>query len=530
MLFSLPFNDNNYSNAHPTLTKDGKTLYFASDRPGGLGGTDIYRSERSGDAWTAPVNLGPEINSKYDEKFPFISDEGVLYFASNALGGLGGLDIYESKKENGKWVKATNMGAPLNSSYDDFGLIYKGETSAGYFTSNRKGGMGDDDIYSFTKKTTLERPITIKVLDAETKLPIEGASVSLPCATGKMNKFAANRSGEVKTALSPNAACAAEASYTGYANNSTNVDYKDKDGTYTILLTKRPATMKLLVAVKERGSERPVRDFNVAIQDKAGAIGQRMFVTNPNGEFETSILPVGYSVNSPDAASIADNILATETPDASGYIKRVYYIDQRRVSVPLTSDCFEANSKVILTNKNTRDITYARVEEDGKLHLALMPNTKYSVEYDGKNDEFETKDLKPGDVINLKCKFVVGQTWILQNIYYDLNKSFIRPDAAKELNHLVDVMKQNPTLEIELSSHTDCRQTVAYNMSLSVRRAKSAVEYIVSRGVSSRRMIAAGYGESKLVNGCACEPTNESPCSDEQHQLNRRTEVKVLKY
>ena len=530
-VFSLPFNDDNYSNAHPTLSKDGKTIYFASDRPGGFGGTDIYKSERSGDAWTASVNLGPEINSRYDEKFPFLTDDGTLYFASNALGGLGGLDIYESKQEEKKWMKPANVGAPINSSFDDFGYIYKSETGTGFFTSNRKGGAGDDDVYSFAKKLNAEKPITIRVLDEETKEPIEGANVSLPCAFSKISNFNTNSSGEVEIAIGTGSSCVAEATASGYNTNTLNIDYKDRTTKYTLLM-KKPSNRKLLVLVKEKESGKPVRDFNLAINDKAGVKGQRMFQTNATGELQLAIQSIDYLITSPDDAAINDNLLATETVNEAGFIKRVYVIDPdlRKVNVPVISDCFDPESKVILTNLTDKIVTMAQVEADGKLRLSLTPNCKYSLEYDGRKEDFETNNLKPGQTINLKCKFIVGETWILQDIYYDLNKANIRPDAAKELTHLANLMKRNASLEIELSSHTDCRQTMSYNQNLSVRRAKSAVEYILSKGVKSMRLVAAGYGESKLVNGCACEPTNESVCSDEQHQMNRRTEVKVLKY
>ncbi|EEI91939.1 OmpA family protein [Sphingobacterium spiritivorum ATCC 33300] len=119
-----------------------------------------------------------------------------------------------------------------------------------------------------------------------------------------------------------------------------------------------------------------------------------------------------------------------------------------------------------------------------------------------------------------------GIVFVLDNIYYDFNKSDIRPDAAKVLDQLVNTMTENPTLQIELSSHTDSRGSDSYNMKLSDRRAKSAVEYIISKGIAKERLVSKGYGESKLVNECA----NGVKCTEEQHQANRRTEVKVLKY
>ena len=120
--------------------------------------------------------------------------------------------------------------------------------------------------------------------------------------------------------------------------------------------------------------------------------------------------------------------------------------------------------------------------------------------------------------------------WVIPNVYYDLNKWNIRKDATKELDKLVKIMKDNPHLEIEMSSHTDCRSSMRYNVVLSARRAKAVVDYLVRHGINMKRIIAAGYGESRITNGCVCEPSNYSPCDEAQHQANRRTEVKVLKY
>ena len=124
----------------------------------------------------------------------------------------------------------------------------------------------------------------------------------------------------------------------------------------------------------------------------------------------------------------------------------------------------------------------------------------------------------------------IGKIIQINPIYFDLNKSNIRPDAAKELDKIVKVMQENPTMTIELGSHTDCRSSKSYNMSLSDRRAKSSAAYIVSKGVTKARIVGKGYGESKLINGCECEGKVVSTCSEEEHQANRRTEFLITKF
>lgn len=141
------YNNDEYSVGHPAITNDGTVLYFVSDRPGGYGKSDLYYSILSNKEWGAPVNLGPFINTAGNEFFPFVSKDGTLYFASDRLEGLGGMDIYFSVPENGVFGDCQNMGYPVNTSSDDFALTLDSTGMKGYFCSNRPGGKGDDDIY-----------------------------------------------------------------------------------------------------------------------------------------------------------------------------------------------------------------------------------------------------------------------------------------------------------------------------------------------------------------------------------------------
>lgn len=145
-------NDSIYSFGHPSISEDGNLFFFASDIPGGFGGTDIYLSIKVDSNWSLPINLGPEVNTPGNEIFPYYDSGGTLYFSSNYHIGLGGYDIFNVKLENGNWTKAKNLLPPINSSADDFSLIINKNKTAGYFTSNRMGGLGSDDIYYFRVK------------------------------------------------------------------------------------------------------------------------------------------------------------------------------------------------------------------------------------------------------------------------------------------------------------------------------------------------------------------------------------------
>ncbi|SNR15012.1 OmpA family protein [Tenacibaculum jejuense] len=178
-LEELPFNSDLYSCGHPALSTDGKTLYFVSDMPGGAGATDIYGVAINPDGtYGTPFNLGKEINTEGREMFPYVDNENTIYFASDGHLGLGALDVFESKISDNKFTTPVNLGSPVNSPLDDFSFVISEDKSYGYFSSNRTGGKGDDDIYSFVIYRCKE-DITGVVTDSRTGVPISGATVRL---------------------------------------------------------------------------------------------------------------------------------------------------------------------------------------------------------------------------------------------------------------------------------------------------------------------------------------------------------------
>ena len=190
----LPFNSDEYGSAHPALSPDDKTLYFASDMPGTFGQSDLYKVEIKADGtFGTPVNLGNKINTEGRETFPMITSDNELYFATDGHPGLGGLDIFVSKADkDGNFKEPLNVGEPLNSSHDDFGFLINYQTKLGYVSSNRDGGEGNDDIYRFkeTKKLeySCEQELSGVVTDLETGAAIANAKVTLSDADYKMIK------------------------------------------------------------------------------------------------------------------------------------------------------------------------------------------------------------------------------------------------------------------------------------------------------------------------------------------------------
>jgi len=176
----LPIASDSIIIAHPALTPDDKILIFASDLSGGQGGKDLwYIRQESRTKWSAPINLGPEINTKGDEMFPYVRSNGDLYFASNGHVGMGGLDIFVAKKKGeGKWSNVKNLQSPINSNANDFAITYDGDANRGYFASNREGGRGKDDLWKFNEPPILFK-LLVEVRDIETGELLTAAKVKL---------------------------------------------------------------------------------------------------------------------------------------------------------------------------------------------------------------------------------------------------------------------------------------------------------------------------------------------------------------
>ena len=196
-LEELPFNSREYSCGHPCLTADNKVLFFASDVPGGYGGADIYFTQKETNGWSMPTNLGPNINTEGEEMFPFISANSDLYFSSNGHPGLGGLDIYLAQTDMDGLYEAVNLGAPLNSSSDDFSFYLDKNGTEGYFASNREGGMGSDDIYKFVLNKDKIYTLAISTKNSSTGNNLPNVTIQLINEEGKpVGQKTSNNSGK----------------------------------------------------------------------------------------------------------------------------------------------------------------------------------------------------------------------------------------------------------------------------------------------------------------------------------------------
>ncbi len=213
----LPFNSPDYSVGHPALSKDGKTLYFSSNMPGGYGGSDIYKSTYDGESWSEPINLGNVINTPGNEVFPSVGNDDRLYFSSEGHVTLGGLDVFVTESKGGIWSKPVNLAYPLNSSQDDFAIIFNDNDTTGYVSSNRSG---EDMIYSFIQMPPIFILEGIAALKTD-QLPIDGVTITLINHTdGDTARITTDEEGKFKFNLLPNSKYTVKGEKEGYFNLS----------------------------------------------------------------------------------------------------------------------------------------------------------------------------------------------------------------------------------------------------------------------------------------------------------------------
>ncbi|MFD2551240.1 OmpA family protein [Bizionia sediminis] len=360
---ALSLNSPNYNVSNPAMSADGKTLYFQSNMPGGFGLFDIYMASVNDDGTVGePVNMGQKVNTEGNEKFPYSSSNGTLYFSSDGHLGLGALDVFYTKEIDGKMAPVRNVGIPVNSNADDFAFSINEETGEGYVSSNREGGKGSDDIYLVKKiQPICDVLIAATIVDATTGEALGGAMATIIDAQG--NK-----------------------------------------------LTSKIST----------------------------------------------------------AEGLAEFMVACENDS----------------EIEVTMDGYESNKVAV---KGSRD-------EEVAVKIPLQPIEK----------------------------IIVADRVELEPIFFDFDKSNITATAAFELDKLVQIMTKYPNMMIKVTSHTDSRGPDAYNELLSDRRAKTTVQYVVSKGIDASRISGQGMGEKEPKVNCG------SGCTEAEHQLNRRSEFIIV--
>jgi outer membrane protein OmpA-like peptidoglycan-associated protein/tetratricopeptide (TPR) repeat protein len=470
----LAFNSKDYSIGHPTISRDGKYLYFVSDMPGGFGGADLYKApiNEYGEVGK-PENLGAKINTEGQEVFPWISGDGLLFFSSDGHVGLGGLDVFVCSIDNGVIANITNVGKPLNSQRDDFAINFSSNQQTGYFSSNREGGSGNDDVYSFilTKPFIFKTILSGVVKDKENNKILVGAKVLLKDKSGKIvNSAIADSNGGFSFPVEIGIVYEIIVSNENYIQNSDVVSItkeSPREIKKEIYLDKTP-DFSLYGIISDAKTGNVIPDVSILITDKYTKNVIFEGKTSNSGDFLINRLDV----------KIGTKLSYTVKISKSGYLSK------------------------------TKDVEY-QISKPGVINLHEILNISMAKVEIGA-DLASLVEIKP--------------------IYFDLGKFDIRTDAALELDKIVNIMNEYPNMIIELGSHTDCRSSKDFNLKLSSNRAKASADYIKKRITNPQRIYGKGYGESKLINDCACEGNLKSNCSEDEHQKNRRTEFIIIKF
>lgn len=468
--------------AHPTLSLDEKTLYFAAEMKQGFGQSDIYSIALNSDGSVGlPINLGPKINSEGRESYPFITENNLLIFASDGHPGFGGFDLMALDLTD-ETAPIINLGATINSTEDDFNFVQKAGTNEGVFSSNRSGGKGDDDLYNFviTKPIEIDVPVylTGTVKDSSTQEILPNTAIEILDENGKVvAAFKSDETGSFKLEVEKNKDYVIAYKNEGYnsVQQTVSIPLKAKGTIQTLAILAKPAPVVeefigfgLSCYVTEAKTNLALDSVEITLVDPLTKIEFIKRFTEKNGTITEMLAN----------AQLNDSLAYTITLKKKGYFTKV--LDFKK----------QLTKPGIVGIHEELDLSLTKIEEG--LDLAKV--------------------------------------FKINPIYFDVNKFNIRPDAAIELDKIIAIMNENPTLVVELGSHTDCRAPIAYNERLSDRRAKASAAYIKAKIKKPARIYGKGYGESQLITDCPCEGDVKSTCSDEEHQLNRRTEFKIIKF
>jgi outer membrane protein OmpA-like peptidoglycan-associated protein/tetratricopeptide (TPR) repeat protein len=468
--------------AHPTLSLDEKTLYFAAEMKQGFGQSDIYSIALNSDGSVGlPINLGSKINSEGRESYPFITENNLLIFASDGHPGFGGFDLMALDLTD-ETAPIINLGATINSTEDDFNFVQKAGTNEGVFSSNRIGGKGDDDLYNFviTKPIEIDVPVylTGTVKDSSTQEILPNTAIEILDENGNVvAAFKSDETGSFKLEVEKNKNYVIAYKNEGYnsVQQTVSIPLKAKGTIQTLAILAKPAPVVeefigfgLSCYVTEAKTNLALDSVEITLVDPLTKIEFIKRFTEKNGTITEMLAN----------AQLNDSLAYTITLKKKGYFTKV--LDFKK----------QLTKPGIVGIHEELDLTLTKIEEGMDLAKVFKINP----------------------------------------IYFDVNKFNIRPDAAIELDKIIAIMNENPTLVVELGSHTDCRAPIAYNERLSDRRAKASAAYIKAKINKPARIYGKGYGESQLITDCPCEGDVKSTCSDEEHQLNRRTEFKIIKF
>lgn len=526
-------------NAYPALHPQGNLIVFVSNRPGGLGGTDLWITRKEGDVWGSPVNLGPGINTKGNESFPIFNNQGMLFFSSDGHPGFGGLDIFSVNWKNNRWEDLQNLGYGLNSSDEDFGLLWEPGKSSGYLASNRAGGSAAD-IYRFIRNMEMDGRIT----EQGTGRPVVDAHLTLMDPKGGKKDAWTDENGNYTVYVDANTNYRATIQAMGYKDRSLDVTTagvmqgEDISRDFSLEISR---LYQLSGTILDYETEGRLSGVNVEVYND-GALEDKVIPAKEDGSYTLGIVnndqfdvvfrrenyvPTILHLSLEDFnATRKDTLnLPLKVGDYAFVTGKVMENDEKKGAIEdVVLHVIDNNSQMVVDSGFTNKYGIFRLalkwdsiadysiiaSRSGYLSSSLRLNQRYD------------KDVNM-EMFMDNADFGLSQ--VLKVIHYGYNQTMLDLLSKQDLNEIFYFLMANPNAKLEVRSHTDSRGTKNYNRMLSFKRSEAVISFIRSRrDLPKDRFISRGFGEEMLINDCG----DENVCSEEDHQKNRRTEIFIL--
>lgn len=552
---SFPYNKPEYTCTHPSLSKDGKTLYFASNMPGGKGGFDIYKSELVDSKWQKPVNLGEFVNSSSDEVFPSVSDS-KLSFSSNQKG-IGGLDLY--LYDLGSTKNAQLLDTSINSLNDEFSLISTDNFNSGYFSSNT---TGKDQLYKFRVNAPEFGPCDTLIPTFFCYELTEEYAMDIGSNEGLVYMW--NVNGEKIPGITIDYCFPEPGDYEislDIIDTIVNQTFYEQSYYYlSIQYPEQPYitsvdTVKIETEFKFDALQSNLPNLLIEDSDYYWSIGNssnyrgisaKHVFTEP-GLYDIQLGIIGYDNEVSQSHCVYKTIVVTnkagfvpsnpkieklnlkENTDETKLIDEKHYYADPKDSLNTFYGVEFASEKEELA---ADDFRLKLVETFGEYSLKYIEEEKLYVYYYGQFEtpmeayEFWIKMQEIGLESSVVRSFIeenlnikLDDVFILNNVKFDKGKWEVLPEALPELNRVIEIMKADESILLEISAYTDNDNTFEYNMKLSNKRAKSVAKYISNAGINIDRITTLGFGEG---NPIASNDTEQGKA------LNRRVEFKLI--
>lgn len=459
--------DHNYM--HPALSPDGKTLYFVSDKPDGEGGTDIYKSKLTDKGWSKPINLGINVNTSFNEGFPFVGPDGKLYFSSKGHSGYGGFDIFMVEQDDrGLWTKPQNVGIPINSSYDDISFHLNNTSTQGLFSSSRGGD--DDNIYIFE----ITPASMFNAESDEPKVVIEREALK----STNINEATAStevdvKEGKVVNQLKSNPSNSDEKNAIRMSDETQNTDAKAE-------------------AISETKPMNENKENKIQPAANTNENPENVIPATKTEAENISLVETGHNSTENTTGEVKSK-QQTPEPEIENEIGEVKILDERKTD------------RTPATQSNPNASLLAPVLFTERPNPAVYPFAQIN------------QLLKKGE--NIK-----GKTFRMNEVRFEKGQYIITPEIALKLNALVDILQRYPDLEIEIAAHSNSLGDDMENLEVSRARAGAIAAHLINRGIAGERINAEGYGENRLLNRCS----NGVYCSEKEHSANERIELAIF--